>query len=140
MRHITLNLGWLIAAAFLQISIACNKTNDPILGPTISGKWLVSYFWDKKDQTSHYQNYNFDFGANGSLTASKGQQSYSGTWKTGVDDSKNKFVIQFSGSVPSELSELEEDWLNVETSANLMHFIHVSGGNGDTDILKFTKQ
>lgn len=99
-----------------------------------------SYFWDKKDQTDRYANYTFDFSANGGLTAHNGQSAYAGTWQTGVDDSKDKFVISFSGPVPSELAELEEDWLIVEMNADLMHFVHVSGGNGDTETLKFVRQ
>lgn len=104
-----------------------------------SGTWKVSYFFDKQDETSNYTNYTFEFGANGSLSATNGSQTWSGTWATGFDDSANKFLIDFNGSIPSALEELEEDWRIIQMDANLMHFEHTSGGNGDTDVLKFNK-
>lgn len=104
-----------------------------------SGTWKVSYFFDKQDETSNYTNYTFEFGANGSLSATNGSQTWSGTWATGFDDSANKFLIDFNGSIPSALEELEEDWRIIQMDANLMHFEHTSGGNGDTDVLKFSK-
>lgn len=104
-----------------------------------AGTWKVSYFFDKQDETSYYTNYTFEFGANGSLSASNGSQTYSGTWATGIDDSADKFLIDFSGTVPSALSELEEDWRIIKMDSDFMHFEHTSGGNGDTDVLKFSK-
>lgn len=104
-----------------------------------AGQWKVTYFYDKKDETSYYAGYTFEFGAGGSLSASNGSQSWSGTWSTGIDDSANKFLIDFNGTLPSALSELEEDWRIITIEDNFMHFEHTSGGNGDTDVLKFTK-
>jgi hypothetical protein len=104
-----------------------------------AGTWKVTYFFDKQDETSNYSSYTFEFGANGSLSASNGNQTYTGTWSTGIDDSADKFLIDFSGTVPSALVELEEDWLIIKVEPNFMHFEHTSGGNGDTDVLKFSK-
>ncbi|HRI60983.1 MAG TPA: hypothetical protein PK228_14695 [Saprospiraceae bacterium] len=104
-----------------------------------AGQWKVSYFFDKQDETSNYTGYTFEFGSNGSLTASKGGQTWSGTWQTGIDDSADKFLIDFTGTLPSELTDLEEDWLIIKIEDSAMHFEHTSGGNGDTDVLKFTK-
>ncbi len=104
-----------------------------------AGSWKVTYFFDKQDETSNYSSYTFEFGANGSLSASNGNQTYTGTWATGIDDSADKFLIDFSGTVPSALIELEEDWRIIKVETNFMHFEHTSGGNGDTDVLKFSK-
>lgn len=104
-----------------------------------AGQWKITYFFDKKVETGNYSAYVFEFGSNGSLSAFNGSQTWNGTWATGVDDSANKFVIDFSGAVPSALTELEEDWRIIEISDNFMHFEHTSGGNGDTDVVKFTK-
>lgn len=104
-----------------------------------AGTWKVTQFFDKQDETGNYSNYSFEFDANGEMRAINGNQTYNGTWSTGVDDSTNKFVISFDGVVPSALSELEEDWRIIEMTDDLMHFEHTSGGNGDTDILKFTR-
>lgn len=104
-----------------------------------SGQWKISYFFDKQEETSNYTGYTFDFAANGTLTTQGNGQTYTGTWQTNVDDSKDKFVINYTGTVPSALQELEEDWLILVIDNNLMHFEHTSGGNGDTDVVKFVK-
>lgn len=122
---------------------ACTNSDDNPSGGSdftpSTGQWKVSCFFDKKDETSNYAGYAFDFDANGSLSATNGSQTWNGTWLTGFDDSANKFPIDFTGTVPSALSELEEDWRIISVQDNFMHFEHTSGGNGDTDVLKFTK-
>jgi hypothetical protein len=103
------------------------------------GQWKVSYFFDKQEETGNYASYVFEFGSNGSLSATNGVQTWTGTWATGFDDSKDKFLMDFSGIVPSALAELEEDWLIILITDDQMHFEHTSGGNGDTDVLKFAR-
>lgn len=121
---------------------SCSLTDDnsqPSGPAPAAGTWKVSYFFDKSDETSYYTGYTFEFSGNGQLTANNGSQVYPGTWSTGFDDSKNKFLINFTGTHPSVLEELEEDWLIVEQTSDFMHFKHTSGGNGDTDVLQFSK-
>ena len=134
---------WALLPLVVFLFTACTKSDDnsnsgnnPTPG---DGTWKVSYFFDKKDETAYYNNYSFEFEANGSLSATNGAQTWSGTWLTGFDDSANKFLIDFTGTVPSALGELEEDWRIISIEDNFMHFEHVSGGDGDTDVLKFTK-
>lgn len=129
----------------LSTLFSCQKNDDssnPGGGTNVTpaaGQWKVTFFFDKKDETANYTGYVFEFGSNGSLSASNGSQTWTGTWSTGIDDSANKFLIDFTGTVPSALSDLEEDWLIIQISDNFMHFEHTSGGNGDTDVLKFSK-
>ncbi len=135
---------WAVLPLFLLAFSACHHDDDnsPNGGNNITpaaGTWKITYFFDKQDETSNYTNYTFEFGDNGSLTASNGSQTWTGTWTTGSDDSANKFVIDFSGTLPSALSDLEEDWRIITMDDHLMHFEHTSGGNGDTDVVKFTK-
>ncbi len=137
-------LGIAFLFGFSSLFPACKHGSDDNTTPgggtvPASGKWKISYFFDKKDETSNYQNYSFDFVANGNLTATNGGQTYSGTWSSGYDDSKNKFLINFDSGAPSNLLELNEDWLIIEMKDDSMHFEHTSGGNGDTDVLKFVK-
>lgn len=123
-------------------SCTTNDDNSPGGNNNVTpaaGQWKVTYFFDKKDETSNYTGYTFVFGTDGSLSASNGSQSWSGSWQTGIDDSANKFLIDFTGTLPSALAELEEDWRIISIQDNFMHFEHTSGGNGDTDVLKFTK-
>ena len=125
---------------FTALFIACNNPGNNGNGPTPSaGSWKVSFFFDKQDETADFNGYVFEFGSNGSLTATKGGQSWSGTWSTGIDDSADKFLMDFSGASPSPLDELEEDWLIISMDDNLMHLEHTSGGNGDTDVVKFER-
>lgn len=122
---------------------SCDDNNNP--GPNGSnqtpgaGIWRVSHFFDKQDETGNYSNYTFEFDANGEMRAMNGGTTHNGTWSTGVDDSTDKFVISFDGPVPGALAELEEDWRIISMTDDQMHFEHTSGGNGDTDILKFVQ-
>ena len=132
------------AILLLSAFASCSNSDDNSSGGNNNqtpnaGTWKVSYFYDKKDETGNYAAYTFEFGTDGSLSASNGSQTWSGTWQTGIDDSANKFLIDFNGTLPSALSELEEDWRIISIEDNFMHFEHTSGGNGDTDVLKFTK-
>jgi hypothetical protein len=128
----------LLAVATLA---ACedNSSNGNNNVTPAAGDWKVAYFFDKQEETSNYAGYTFTFGANGSLSATNGTLNWNGTWLTGYDDSTDKFLIDFDGTVPSALSELEEDWRILTIEDNSMHFEHTSGGNGDTDVLKFSK-
>ncbi|MBK8191828.1 MAG: hypothetical protein IPK76_00910 [Lewinellaceae bacterium] len=126
---------------FMFAFFACTSGDDNSSGniTPAAGQWKITYFFDKQDKSSNYSNYTFEFDSNGSMSATNGSQTWSGTWQTGFDDSADKFLIDFIGTVPSALSELEEDWRIITVNDNLMHFEHTSGGNGDTDVVKFTK-
>lgn len=138
LKKLILPAGILMLGLFLGACKKDSSANGNNQTPA-AGTWVVSYFFDDKDETSNYTGYSFEFGANGSLTVKNGAQTYSGTWSTGTDDSTEKFVINFSGSIPSELSDLAEDWHIVSFEDNLLHFEDSSGGNGNTDVLKFSK-
>ena len=134
----------LLAFSAALFTAACSKSNDDNStpggsNPPAAGAWKISYFYDKQDETSNYTGYTFEFKSDGTLVATNGSQTWNGTWSTNCDDSANKFCIFFNASVPSTLGELEEDWLIIEKNSSFMHFEHTSGGNGDTDIVHFTK-
>ena len=79
------------------------------------------------------------------LTATNGTNSYSGTWSvTSSDDSNDDnpssdldFNILFSS--PADFADLTDDWDIVTYSSTTISLRDVSGGNGGTDILVFTK-
>ena len=136
----------LLFAAFslLLFAASCGKGNDnPTPGgtnPPAAGTWKITYLFSREDHTSAVSSYSFEFKSDGTLSATNGSQTWNGTWSTNCDDSANKFCIFFNSSVPSALSELEEDWLIVEKKDNFMHFEHTSGGDGHVDVVHFTKQ
>ncbi len=144
MQILRLGLKPWILFPFLGLILiaACGKDNSTPGGsnPPASGLWKVTYFFDKQVETSNYAGYTFEFKTDGTLIAINGGQSYAGTWSTNCDDSSNKFCIFFNGTAPSALKELAEDWRIIEKNSGFMHFEHTSGGNGDTDVVHFTKQ
>lgn len=125
--------------SFTSCSVLSDNNPNPVGVQPAPGAWTVSFFFDKTDRTSNYAGYTFEFHADGQLSATLGSQSWTGTWTIGLDDSKNKFLINFPDVHPSALAELEEDWLVIEQTESFLHFEHTSGGNGDTDVLQLNK-
>lgn len=131
---------------------ACSSSDDnsstdatTLINTAKSGTWHVTSFTDSgNDETSHFANYNFTFGASNLLTATNGTNTYSGTWSVTSDDSGDDnpsgdldFNIAFAS--PADFAELSEDWDIVSYSSTQIALIHISGGNGGTDTLVFTK-
>lgn len=101
-----------------------------------SGTWYISYFFDDTDETSDYAGYNFIFNTNGTSKAIKNATTINGTWNTFVDSGVNKLDLNFDGII---LDEIEDDWRIIEYSSTVIKLKDVSGGNGGTDYLTFTK-
>jgi hypothetical protein len=102
----------------------------------VSGSWYISYFFDESDETSDFNGYNFTFNSNGTVTAIKNTTTINGTWSTYIDSGENKFELSFDGIL---LDEIEDDWRILEFSATQIRLKDVSGGDGSTDYLTFTK-
>lgn len=133
--------AFLISIAGMQQS--CTKEDQQEMATNIAtsyinnGKWKVTRFEeDGKNETDHFSGYVFSFNTDGSVTATKGSNTVKGTWSTGSDDSKSKFVINFP-SAP--FSELNEDWIIKSGSAGSIQLQHTSGGDGTIDYLNFEK-
>lgn len=60
-----------------------------------------------------------------------------GNFNSGNSTGEIDFDIFFAA--PEDFNELSEDWNIVSYSANKIELIHVSGGNGGTDLLTFEK-
>jgi hypothetical protein len=101
-----------------------------------SGTWHVTYFFDDTNVTSNYSGYNFTFNSNGSISVISGSNSFSGDWDAYVDDNEDTLEIDFSAS---QLEDLSDDWEIIEFSETQIRLKDVSGGNGETDFLTFTK-
>ncbi len=110
---------------------------NPIFSETIiNGSWYVSYFFDENDETSQYNGYNFTFLSNGNVTAIKNSVTINGNWSNYVDSGENKLDLNFVGST---LDDFNEDWRITEFTTTLIKLKNVSGGNGGTDYLYFTR-
>jgi len=113
-----------------------------------SGTWKITSYVDSgQDETNDYTGYNFEFNANGILSASNGTTIINGTWSVtddddnSNDDSSNDNDIDFNilFNSPPNFEELSDDWDVVSTGNSKIELIDISGGNGGTDTLIFTK-
>lgn len=101
-----------------------------------TGTWHVTYFFDATNQTSNYSGYNFTFNLNGSISVVAPNASFSGDWDAYVDDNEDTLELDFSAS---QLVNLSNDWEIIEFSETQIRLKDVSGGNGESDFLTFTK-
>jgi hypothetical protein len=101
-----------------------------------SGTWRVTYFFDDLDETSNFSGYNFTFNSNGNVSVITNSDTFSGSWDAYVDDNEDTFELSFSAL---QLEELEDDWEIIEYTQTQIRLKDVSGGNGETDYLTFTK-
>lgn len=117
----------------------------PVINTATQGTWRVTSYVDSgTDETNHFAGYNFTFATGGVLTAANGTNTYTGTWSVTSDDSNDDnpssdldFNILFAS--PVDFADLSDDWDIVSYTANTISLIDVSGGNGGTDTLVFTK-
>ncbi|MBK7763445.1 MAG: hypothetical protein IPI46_08725 [Bacteroidetes bacterium] len=115
------------------INISASQTKSIIQ----NGSWKVSYFFDSGDETYKFSGYNFTFNATGAVAAIKSSTTINGTWSSGNDDSQVKFVLDFNGVSP--FNDIEDDWHVISQTNSEVKLIDVSGGNGGTDYLTFSK-
>ena len=94
-------------------SSSCSKSDDvaAINNTSIAGTWRVSYYWDKKDETTNFNGYSFSFNAGGQVVAVKGGNTVNGTWS----ESSTKFIINFGTDMV--LSKINDDWQKIEKTA-----------------------
>jgi len=129
-------------------TISGNQNAQEVINTVRSGTWKITYYFDTdQDETTDFNGYNFTFGTGNVLTATNGTNTYTGTWSVTNSDSSDDdddngsddldFNIGFSS--PEKFQELTDDWDIIERSANVIKLRDVSGGNGGTDYVTFTK-
>jgi hypothetical protein len=117
----------------------------PVINTATQGTWRVTSYIDSgTDETNHFTGFAFTFSGSNVLTASNGTNTYTGTWSVTSDDSNDDnpssdldFNIAFAS--PADFLELTDDWDVTTHSSTTISLTDVSGGNGGTDILIFTK-
>jgi len=114
-----------------------------------SGTWYISSYIDSgQDETNDYNGYTFTFNTDGTVVATNGSNTLNGTWS--VTDSSNSnddsnsaddidFNLMFSVPTSSVFDDLNDDWDIVTYNNNTISLIDISGGNGGTDTLVFSK-
>ena len=150
MKHIHFFLPALLILSSTFLLTSCSN-GDPaspvqniIENNVKSGTWIITSFIDSgKDETDHFTGYAFTFTANGTITASNGSNTMTGTWNlsdnSSNDDSPDDIDFNIMFSPGNDFEELNEDWHIITQSSDRIELIHVSGGNGGTDYLTFEK-
>ncbi|WP_336515016.1 hypothetical protein [Pollutibacter soli] len=115
-----------IALGFVSL-LSCSKNDDPANGNngSISGQWVIHYYWDEKNETSDFAGYVFEFLGNGQLKAKKGSTTVTGSWQ----ETSSKFIINF-GNDPV-LEEINDDWEKIERTSTLIHLEDDNPGQDD---------
>ncbi len=113
-----------------------NSGNPDLSSYLTEGSWSVSTYLDAgTDETQDFTAYTFVFQENGVVTADNGNTT-NGTWI--IQDSGDKLLLDFGTTIP--LDEFNEDWEVVSASETRIELRDISGGDGTTDTLIFTKQ
>jgi len=117
----------------------------PVINTATQGTWRVTSYVDSgTDETNHFTGYNFTFSNGGVLTATNGSNTVTGTWSVLNDDSNddspsNDLDFNIGFTAPANFADLTDDWDIVTYSDTTISLIDISGGNGGTDTLVFTK-
>lgn len=114
-----------------------------------TGTWRVSNFIDSgENETFDFSGYDFTFNMDGSLVASNGTTTFTGTWSitddsNSSDDSSSDDDIDFNIFFPvpdsNDFEDLNDDWDIVSATSTRIELIDISGGNGGTDMLTFER-
>lgn len=126
--------------SFLTILTSCTSNDVTPSNTGISGTWKVKSYIDnnKRDRTSSYTAYSFEFKSTGEIIVTSNATKYSGTYATVMDSGKQKFNIVIATS-DNTLAEINEDWILSEQTDITLKFTKSSGGNGGTKTLIFGK-
>lgn len=143
----------LFCLLMLNVASMCSSDDNsssstdptPLITIVSQGTWRITSYVDSgTNETNHFTGYNFTFGASSVVTATNGTNTYTGTWSIVTDSSNDDnpssdldFNIAFAS--PVDFADLTDDWDVVSYTATTISLIDVSGGNGGTDTLVFTK-
>lgn len=132
---------------------AANQLAQQVASTVENSTWVITTFIDSgNNETNHFNDYVFSFNSDGSLMATSGANTISGSWSVTVDSSNSSsdddssssdddsdvdFNIVFTS--PADFEELSDDWDIISNSDTKIELIDVSGGNGGTDYLTFQK-
>lgn len=89
------------------------------------GNWKVVYYYDNSDGVSNdFNGYSFNFATDGTLTATIGATTFTGTWFVdNSDDDPNydkEMKIAIAGN--KQMDNLDGSWLIAELTDNSMQF------------------
>lgn len=103
------------------------------------GQWKISKLIDgQSDHTADFQSFDFTFNVDGTATAQNDLFTENGTWAyDNSSSSSEELILQFGQTTPFD--KINDDWDIVSVSNTKIELSDVSGGNGDIELLTFTK-
>ena len=139
-------LSILLASSVIAFA-SCSKDDDDNSpsGPSAAvatslkeGTWRISSYSDNgTDKTADYNSFVFTFSSTGTVSATNGILTATGTWKTQRDDGKHELDLEFTS--PSLFEEIDEDWEIVTQTATQISLKDVNDAGTETDLLVLTK-
>ena len=137
-------------ALFIVTLTSCNKskTQNNIQDDIQQGTWVVSSYIDNGNyETMDFTAFRFTFNQDGSLQVmdllSSSTNQFAGQWSitdsNSNDDSIDDLDFNVTFNVGNKLDDLTDDWDIVSQSETEIKLVDVSGGNGGTDYVTFTK-
>ena len=141
----------ILPIALLTLTLSsCNKskTQNNIQDAIQQGTWLVSNYMDNgSDETMDFNTFRFTFNQDGSLQVmdllSSSTNQFMGQWSitdsNSNDDSINDLDFNITLNAGNKLDDLTDDWDIISQSETEIKLMDVSGGNGGTDYVTFTK-
>ncbi len=106
------------------------------------GEWKVSLLIDgQSDHTAAFESFVFTFNQDGTVMAKNDLFTENGTWaydnSSSSSDNSEELILQFSEMTPFD--EINDDWDIVSVNNSKIELSDISGGNGDVQLLTFTK-
>ncbi|MCR9182684.1 MAG: hypothetical protein NXH73_07135, partial [Flavobacteriaceae bacterium] len=100
--------------------------------------WYVSYYFDDEDETDDFGGYAFTFNTDGTANASNGSNTVPGSWSV-ANSSGGQLKLNLDFGDDDPFDELEDDWDVTEFSNEIIKLFDISGGDGSTDYLNFSR-
>ena len=146
----------LVMLCFSLMSSSCSNNDDDggvidnseqiaqVENTVESGTWRITNFIDSgENETSDFAGYNFSFNSDGSLDATNGTDTLTGTWSVTDDSSSSDDDIDFNIFFPvpdtNDFEDLNDDWDIVSYTSTRIELIDISGANARTDKQTFEK-
>ena len=103
------------------------------------GEWEVSKLINgQSDHTTDFESFVFTFNEDGTVVAQNDLFTENGTWAyDNSSSSEEELVLQFGQMTPFD--RLNDDWEIVSVTNSKVELSDISGGNGDLELLTFTK-
>lgn len=154
MKNIKLSIALSIAFAILLSS--CSKEEDATVDNVAeiqevqstmqTGNWRITNLNDSgEDETADFTDYTFTFAEDGTITATNGTTTQTGTWSVindrDDDDTQDdiEFNILFSVSDTSDFEDLNDDWDIVSISDTKIELIDLGDANEAPERLTFER-